>query len=610
MRLKTKFLTKFIEYIKKTQLDKDLFAVPVIKMTGYFLDYGIKMKEMVMFLPGYTLYGGLRVLARELIEQEVFPKDQIDPLLLATHSGDTEMMKLLLSHGAKVSGDTIYVAMHTKRKNESENVLDTIVDFKGIDINDKGNSVNGNYPLIVAASKGFVSAVKCLLEHGADTKVKNDKKLTALHRAVIHKHTDIIQLLIDHKAPVNEKGGKLKRSPLHIAADLGMTEVVETFLKCKDVNIRIKDHCGHFPIFLAAIRGHCETVRVLLNHDKTQDSLRIASYGKKSFIKGMSLFHVAVWKNNRKLIQMLIDERANPNVKDFFGRTPLFFAIMTNKKTATRMLLQYSDKAIAEKQGYTPLHAAIHKGNIKVVAKLVAEVNVNAVDHFGRTPLHVACEKADVDTALMLLNQCDADPFMVTKRGDTVFHILRRKHGNQSHQEHLRRRLIEKLLLEKDPTIFERVKNMPNKRNVFITDIATLQETDERDIKLLRQSITTVFGAINDDDDNDDYDNNGAGISAKSSKTVLHRHAKRRSIDDDDDDDDDVDLDEEDDYDIFDHYEGDFSFGDDEDDDVDFDDDDNDDDDNFDIDEDDFPDDDDDGDDDEDDDEYDDDYYY
>ncbi|WAR03967.1 NUC2-like protein [Mya arenaria] len=216
------FVKKFIRYIREKQLDQDLFTVPVMKMTGYFLDYGIKMTEMVMNLPGYTLYSGLSVLAKELIEQEVFPKNQVDPLLLATHSGDIGMMELLLNHGAKVSGDTIYVAMHKRGSTfDSNKVLDTIVEFQGIDINDKGNAVNGNYPLIVAARKGFTNAVKCMLQHGADPSVKNDKNLTALHKAVIYKHAHIIKLLIDHNSPLDARGGTFKRSPLHIAADLG-----------------------------------------------------------------------------------------------------------------------------------------------------------------------------------------------------------------------------------------------------------------------------------------------------------------------------------------------------------------------------------------------------
>ncbi|XP_052798670.1 uncharacterized protein LOC128230442 [Mya arenaria] len=497
------FVKIFIRYIREKHLDQDLFTVPVMKMTGYFLDYGINMTEMVMYLPGYTLYSGLSVLAKELIEQEVFPKNQVDPLLLATHSGDIGMMELLLNHGAKVSGDTIYVAMHKKENTfDSNKVLDTIVEYQGIDINDKGNAVNGNYPLIVAARKGFTYAVKCMLQHGADPSVKNDKNLTALHKAVIYKHDHIIQLLIDHNSPLDAKGGKFKRSPLHIAADLGMDRIVAKIL-IKGANVKIKDHRGHYPIFLAAIRGHFKTVRVLLKHDKSQDNLRIASYGKKSFIKGMSLFHVAVWKNDRKLIQLLIDEKANPNVKDFFGQTPLFYAIMAGKKTAMRMLFQYADKTMPQKQGYTPLHAAIHKGNIKLVAKLAAEVDVNALDKYGRTPLHVACEKGNVNAVNILLNKHNADPLMVTKRGDTVFHILRRMKGNKSHEDHCNRRLIEMLLLEAHPAIFDHVKSMPNNKDVSITDSLNLTPKDLTTIQVLKQGIKSDFGEISDDDDED-----------------------------------------------------------------------------------------------------------
>ncbi|WAR03958.1 SECG-like protein [Mya arenaria] len=103
-------------------------------------------------------------------------------------------------------------------------------------------------------------------------------------------------------------------------------------------NVKIKDTCGLYPIFLAAIRGHFDTVSILLNMTK----VRIV-FG--SYFLGMSLMHVAVWKNDRKLIQMLIDGNANPNVKDFFGQTPLLYAVMTGKKTATR-LLQYADKTV------------------------------------------------------------------------------------------------------------------------------------------------------------------------------------------------------------------------------------------------------------------------
>ncbi|XP_052797543.1 uncharacterized protein LOC128229764 [Mya arenaria] len=536
------FVKSFIRYIRENHFDQDLFTVPVMKMTGYFLDYDIRMIEMVMFLPGYSLYGELSVFAKELIVQDVFRKDETLPLLLVTHSGDIDMMKLLLSHGAKVSGDTIHVAMHKKEQMfESNKVLDTIVEYQGIDINDRGNALNGNYPLIVAARKGFAYEVECMLLHGADPSVKNDKKLTALHMAVIYKHERIIKLLIDNQSPLNEKGGKCMRSPLHIAADLGMTETVENLI-VKGANMTIKDNCGYLPIFLAAIRGHLETVRVLLKHDKSQDSLRIAPFGKDSFIKGMSLMHIAVWKNDRSLIQLLIDEKANPNVKDFFGQTPLFYSIMTGKKIATRLLFQYADKTLPQKMGYTPLHAAIIKGNFKLVAKLAAEVNINEPDKNGRTPLHVACEKGDIHTVYLLLNKHNADPLMVTNQGDTVFHILRKNEKNKSQEEHRKRRLIETLLLEAHPEIFDRVKCMPNNKGVSITDIPKPASKVLNKRTDLNQAVECDFDDISDDDDDDDTGvyatsvaGNGGAANVRLLQDLLNSFACGNSDDEDKD---------------------------------------------------------------------------
>ena len=537
------FVKEFTTYVKDKQRKDELFNVPVIIMTGYFLDYGIKMERMVMYLPGYTLYSGLSVLAKELIEQGVFPRDHTDPLLLATHSGNTDMMKLLLRHGAKVSGDTIYVAMHKMYKKKlcvNPSVLETILGYKGIDINNKGNAVNGNYPLIVAARKGFAEAVTSLLKNGADPSVQNDKRMTALHKAVIYKHKAIVETLLAFNAPLNVKGGKFKRTPLHIAADIGETELVQMLLS-KGADTTAKDHRGHYPIFLAAIRSNIETVRVLLKHDKTQDSLRIASYGKKSLIKGMSLFHVAVWKNDKNLLQLLIEEKANANIQDFFGQTPLFFAIMKGKKTAMKLLLAYADKNIAQKQGYTPLHAAIHKGNLKMAAKLAKDVDVNMPDKYGCTPLHVACEKADYKAAHLLLKKHNADPSMITKRGDTVFHILRRKKGNASREEHCKRRLIELLLLEVDNTLLDRMRDTKNRKGVPVGDDTGLTMRDAQAVASLRQNIADDYGDLSDDDEPSPSSNTaragtGQAVAVEDLLRMLASLNNRRIVDLDDDD--------------------------------------------------------------------------
>ncbi|KAH3827932.1 hypothetical protein DPMN_129878 [Dreissena polymorpha] len=528
------FVGVFMKVIKDDGLEQDIFRQPVMKMTGYFLDYGIRMNEMTMCIPGYTLYSKISVLANALIENNFIQKDHTDPLLLAAHSGDLEMIKLLLSKGAKVSGDTIYVAMHKKRRPD-QNCLKIILQYPGIAINDRGNAINGNYPLIVASKKGFHDAVKCMLENGADPGVQNDKNLTALHKAVIYKHTDIVQELLKHGAPLDIKGGKFKRTPLHIAADVGNMALVKSLLS-KGANVEVKDHRGHYPIFLAAIQGHTATVEALLQHERKQDQLRIKSYGKASKIKGMSLFHVAVWKKDKDLMEMLIREKADPNVKDFFGQTALFFAIMHDCKPMIKCLLPYGDKAIQQKQGFTPLHAAVFKGNAKTTSQLAVNVDVNARDKYGRTPLHVACEKGDIQIANLLLNKYKADHRMITKRGDSVYHILRRKKLNQTNDEHCKRRLIEILISTIDPTFIESISNKSNRSGISIDKKTMLTASDKAVIEGL---ITTLsIEKCEESDEEEAHEQSSKGSPPKKPKTGRRSPDFLDSDDDDNYDDD------------------------------------------------------------------------
>lgn len=500
----TVFVKTFIQYLKERNLQEELFSMPVITMTGYFFDYGIKMDQtFTIYLPGYTLYNELNVLAKQLIERNVFQGDQVDALLLATHTGNKEMMRLLLSHGAKVAGDTIYVAMHkmyTKNVPENPEVLEVLLQ-KGVDVNDKGNIVHGNYPLIVAARKNFTLALSYLLKHGADPSAVNDSRMTALHKAVIYQHYDIIRHLLNANAPVNVKGGKFKRTPLHIASDKGDERALKMLLE-KGADVKVKDYRGHYPVFLAAFRGHLGTVKILLQHDKQQEQLRIASYGPKSVIKGMYLYHVAVWKNNLDLLKVLFEVRANPNVKDFFGRTPFYFAIKNNRKSCIKLLLgNDANINIPEKQGYTPLHAAVYEGNAKLVAQLAPKVDINKTDKYGYTPLLLACEKGHVNVVNLLLKNPAAKIDTVTKRGDTVLHILRRRKGNTNNEDRYKRLLMEQLLLEHDPKLFETFKTTKNKKGVPVVKATELTKKERKVIATLKKQIISDFGDLSDDDE-------------------------------------------------------------------------------------------------------------
>jgi ankyrin repeat protein len=277
----------------------------------------------------------------------------------------------------------------------------------------------------------------------------------------------VIKLLIDAGSPLDIKGGKFKRTPLHLAVDLNVIELVQRLLE-KRASLMVKDHRGHFPIHIAAIRGSTDILRALYLADRSQDKLRISSYGTKSVIKGLSLFHIAVWKKNEELLDALIQLNADPNVKDFYGQTPLFFAIMRKHESFIRKLINYgrTDKRKPQKQGFTPLHAAIHKDLDDIAALLIKDSDVNAKDKYGKTALHVACEKAKIGLIQILLAN-GADPRIITKRGDTVYHILRRSKKKLPDNDISSQR-AEQFMREFDPGFAERLPTLKNKAGIVI----------------------------------------------------------------------------------------------------------------------------------------------
>jgi ankyrin repeat protein len=90
--------------------------------------------------------------------------------------------------------------------------------------------------------------------------------------------------------------------------------------------------------------------------------------------------------------QLLLSHKADVNIRDLAGWTPLHEAAGTHHKDIVELLLVYdTDINIATSHGWTPLHAAAGSGDKSIVDLLLANnANVNARSNTGVTPLQLA----------------------------------------------------------------------------------------------------------------------------------------------------------------------------------------------------------------------------
>ncbi|XP_068938894.1 ankyrin repeat domain-containing protein 27 [Petaurus breviceps papuanus] len=142
-------------------------------------------------------------------------QDGFTPLHVAVLHGRSDLVSLLLKHGANVDAKNVNraVPLHFACQKGHFQVVKSLMDFSAKQ-NKKDSS--GNTPLIYACLNGHHETAALLLEHGASLNVSNNRGNTALHEAVIGNHAILVELLLLHGASVHVRN-KRQCTPIDCA---------------------------------------------------------------------------------------------------------------------------------------------------------------------------------------------------------------------------------------------------------------------------------------------------------------------------------------------------------------------------------------------------------
>ena len=430
-----RFIDVFLNVLVNKGNVESLFGTEIMELSGFFLRYGLKISQQKYLMLSYSVFIGAeefakRTAAKNLLDETELSNNQKTmeytmALFFAVHHQMSSLVECLLQKDAIVTDEVLYIAAHKADMNILKLLLAKTQnrrELQNVEI------LNGNNALIVAAKKGFADAVRCFIACGYNLTARNKDGMSALDKAIAYDYEDVCELLVKAGVPLNEPTKKFKRSPIHTAIDRGLLSATKCLL-INGATLMTRDHKGFYPIHTAALNKHLEIVRFLLEYDPKQANLLTKTYGKKSVLKGKSVFHIALFKNDKNLLRVLLSTKANPNVTDWFGRTVFLEAILKGKGAFIYILKDSADMTIPDQNGYTPLHVAVYKGYISLVHTICSNpnVNVNAVDKYGKTPLHISAIKGFCDIFCALALMYNADWRMITKRGDTVLHLAVRQ---------------------------------------------------------------------------------------------------------------------------------------------------------------------------------------
>lgn len=300
--------------------------------------------------------------------------DVNDSLLIASHLGDLELVKLFITHNANVnysSHDNFITPLFEAVRCNHEDVVRALIE----------NRVNVNFnvglnmtALYQACENGNYNITKLLLKSGADINRKRFDGATALHAAIGSGTLEIVKLLIRKNASLNAVTD-LGYSPLAVACFEGHIQIAKALLAKEFLdyraNVNQQDESGRTPLIIAVYQGNMELVELLISEGASIDT---------STKQGESALFVAVKTNQTKIAKFLLDKDAAIDIVNVDNITPLFIAHHKNFNELKQILVSRgADMSKGGNQKDSDLSHACQSGNLRLVYDLViAGANIRA----------------------------------------------------------------------------------------------------------------------------------------------------------------------------------------------------------------------------------------
>ena len=334
--------------------------------------------------------------------------DDANALVEASENGHTDVVQLLSIHGSSQHLPALIAASQ-----RGHNEIIKILLEAGVKVNGVHTTVYGEQCALMSASKnGHIETVELLLQHGADINLKNKRGLSALMLASQNGHIKITELLLEHGAQVNLQDTD-GLSALMLASKKGDTEAVKLLLQ-KGAQVNLQNNDGHSALMLACENGHIDITKQLLQHGS---QINMQNYD------GWSALMLASHNGHNEVVKLLLlqfNVDVNLQRKNDGGYCALIAASENGHADVVKLLLQTVHGGIQEGIGMNALEAASYNGHIDVV-KLLLDNLTDAAIYNATIRGHSSVARLLQDT---LEQKLLAAVELAIKNGGKINHLL------------------------------------------------------------------------------------------------------------------------------------------------------------------------------------------
>ena len=332
--------------------------------------------------------------------------DGSTPLQWAVYNGDVAEVQRLIKAGANVALANNYGASPMGLAAEVGNaeIIKLLLDA-GADAN--SSNADGQTALLAVARTGNVKAAELLIKHGA--KIDARERFggqTALMWATARRHPPMMQFLISNGADVNARS-TARDYQRHVQAE-GRPKNLDS---------------GGFTPLMYAARENCQAcVKVLLD-SKADINLPDPD--------GVSPLLLAILNANWDIAKQLILAGADVNQWDIYGEAPLFTSVgLRNQASGGRGSID----PLNETNGKTIVQMLLERGANPNMQLFFRPANLNgATNTRGSTPLIRAVAAADMEMIKLLLEyKADVNLMMADRQTPIIAALAGRASETQA----------------------------------------------------------------------------------------------------------------------------------------------------------------------------------
>ncbi|XP_030637272.1 ankyrin repeat domain-containing protein 6b isoform X2 [Chanos chanos] len=277
------------------------------------------------------------------------------------------------------------------------------------------------------------------LQDAAAVHALSERLLIASHKG----QADNVVQLINKGAKVAVT--KYGRTPLHLAAYKGHTEVVHILLRA-GCDLDIQDDGDQTALHRAAVVGNSDVISALIQEGSALD---------RQDKDGNTALHEVSWHGFSQSVKLLVKAGANVHAKNKAGNTALHLACQNGHSQSCKVLLLGGARPDSKNNvGDTCLHISARYNHVSIIRILLgAFCSVTERNQAGDTALHVAAALNHRKTVRLLL-EAGTDGTLRNNAGQTPLDLAR-EHNNPEVA----------LLLTKAPQSFTRGRSVRKRRD-------------------------------------------------------------------------------------------------------------------------------------------------